>query len=317
MKEFPLVYAMINNDDAVREKSSSGGVFYALAKYVIDKGGVVFGAKFNQSWGVEHGYATDMDGVKAFMGSKYVQSSTKCTFKEAKTFLEEGKTVLYSGTPCQIYGLKAFLKKEYDNLITVDLVCHGVPSPLVWKKYLEYISSEKSVTSIEFRNKDRGWRDYCLKFTYDNGELYRANASEDTYLKGFLGHIYLRPSCHKCVFKGLKRISDITLADMWGCQKLLPDMFDDKGTSLIFVQSPEGEKIWEQLGTEFKSKLITDNSYQRYNPALVASSRTSYKRNAFFKNVSVENMMKLTRPEGFIIRTLKKIKRLIKRLLKK
>lgn len=317
MKEFPLIYALINNDDAVRKESSSGGVFYALAEYVINKSGVVFGAKFNESWGVEHGYATDIAGIKAFMGSKYVQSSTKSTFKEAKALLEEGKTVLYSGTPCQIYGLKAFLKKEYDNLITVDFVCHGVPSPLVWKKYLEYVSDGKTVTSIEFRNKDKGWQNYYLKITYANEEFNIGNVNEDMYLKGFLTHIYLRPSCHNCEFKGVKRISDITLADMWGCKSLLPDMFDDKGASLVFIQSAKGKEIFEQLATKFKSKQLTDNAYQKHNPAINVSSRASHRRKAFFKNVSAENIKKQTRPDGFIIKIFKKTKRLIKRVLKK
>lgn len=150
-------YAVINRDEDVRAQSSSGGVFFPLAQWVIEQGGVVFGAKWNDKWEVVHDYAEDLDGVKSFMRSKYVQSVVGDTLRHAKAFLDEGRWVLYSGTPCQLGGLRAYLGKDYDKLIQVDLICHGVPSPSVWRRYLKECFRNERIVSINFRDKSNGW----------------------------------------------------------------------------------------------------------------------------------------------------------------
>jgi coenzyme F420-reducing hydrogenase beta subunit len=165
------VYAAKNPDDEIRIQSSSGGIFSLLAEYIINEGGVVFGARFNDKWEVVHDYAETKEGLEAFRGSKYVQSRINDTYKLTKDFLSAGKKVLFTGTPCQIAGLKAYLQKEYDNLLTVDLVCHGVPSPLVWKKYLDEIvlpftKNNANIVSIKFRDKSFGWKEKGFRITF-------------------------------------------------------------------------------------------------------------------------------------------------------
>ena len=171
------VYAAQNPNEEIRLKSSSGGIFTLLAEAVIDEGGVVFGARFDKNWEVEHGYTESKEGLTAFRGSKYLQSRTGETYKQARDFLKAGRKVLYSGTSCQIAGLKKFLRKEYENLITVDVVCHGAPSPLVWRTYLDdlkkcpkgtagknsvcsSINEMPVITGISFRDKSTGWKKY-------------------------------------------------------------------------------------------------------------------------------------------------------------
>jgi NAD-dependent dihydropyrimidine dehydrogenase PreA subunit len=274
------VYAAKNHDEQELLKSSSGGIFILLAKTVIHHGGVVFGAKFDKEWNVIHAYAETEGDVEAFMGSKYVQSRIGNTYKEAKTFLEAGRQVLFSGTSCQIAGLKRFLRKEYDNLLTVDVICHGVPSPKVWRMYLEEIKrnarkGENSVSSplthliserdahgesiqiksISFRDKRLGWKKYSFALTLAkasaDGKQNTVSLScihrEDPYMKVFLKNIILRPSCYYCPAKGGKSRSDITIADFWGVEKVLPDFDDNRGVGLIMVNTDKGKDIAECL----------------------------------------------------------------------
>ena len=158
-------YAAINKNEAVRMKSSSGGVFYSLAKWIIAHGGVVFGARFNTRWEVIHDFTETLEGIEPFMGSKYVQSFIGDTFRQAKRFLEDGRWVLFSGTPCQLGGLRSFLGKEYERLLQIDLICHGAPSPKVWKNYLKDYFEGRKIRSISFRDKENGWRNYQTVLT--------------------------------------------------------------------------------------------------------------------------------------------------------
>lgn len=261
MKREPLkVYAAINKDEKVRMQSSSGGIFTALAEHVIKLGGVVFGARFDEQWQVKHDYTETMEGLATFRGSKYVQSQIGNTFQEVEQFLKAGRKVLFSGTPCQIAGLLNFLRKEYDNLLTVDFICHGVPSPMVWRRYLKeevarqceknsvlnYPISEKDVRveDISFRNKRLGWKKYSFALTLSttNGSGKKiqfcsyAPITKNEYLRGFLSNVFLRPSCYSCPVKSLKSGSDITLADFWGIQSD-SKFADDKGTSALIVNT--------------------------------------------------------------------------------
>ncbi|MGN1134030.1 MAG: Coenzyme F420 hydrogenase/dehydrogenase, beta subunit C-terminal domain [Oscillospiraceae bacterium] len=309
--------ACYNKDDKIRMKSSSGGVFYLLAKYVIENGGVVFGAKFNKDWEVIHSYAETLDGISDFMGSKYVQSSMGNTYKDVLQFLKQDRLVLFSGTPCQVYGLKAFLGKDYDNLITIDLICHGVPSRKVWREYIRYISGKKDIANINFRDKTEGWLDFSLKFDFSDNSSYIKNQHNDLYMKGFLQDIYLRPSCYKCRFKGISRESDLTLADFWGCKDIMPDMFDDKGTSLVLIQSDKGNKIWDSIQNDINMNEITDERYQTRNPNIKSSVKKNYKRAKFYKDDSFDNLTRLTKPAGPIRKFMSKCKHIIKKVIKK
>lgn len=214
-------YAVKNNNNEVRLQSSSGGAFYSLAKRIIEQGGVVFGARFNDDWGVVHDYAETLEGILPFMRSKYVQSSTESTFKTVKQFLECGRIVLYSGTPCQLGGLKSFLGKDYDNLISVDFICHGTPSPMVWREYLKSLGCKDEIAGVNFRDKQNGWKDFCQTIYTRSSTLSEAH-SDNIYFLGFNYNVFLRRSCYDCYFKTVSRNVDITLADYWGGGTSLP-----------------------------------------------------------------------------------------------
>lgn len=240
------VFAAVNKDDSVRMQSSSGGIFTALAEKIIQEKGVVFGARFDEKWEVMHDYTETIEGLKAFRGSKYVQSRIGDTFSQAEFFLKTGRKVMFTGTPCQIAGLRLFLRKEYENLLAVDIICHGVPSPMVWRKYLgEKIQQGglECIQSISFRNKNTGWKNYSFQIEYDKNHLkssFSEYASQNIFMKGFLADLYLRPSCYACPSKKLKSGSDITLGDFWGIQHIKPELDDDKGISCILVNTNKG-----------------------------------------------------------------------------
>lgn len=279
------VLAAMNKDDEVRMKSSSGGIFYILAEYAINNGGVVFGARFDENWQVVLDYSETLEGVKPFMGSKYVQARVENAYKDAKRFLDSGRFVLFSGTPCQISGLNNFLRKEYPNLLTVDLVCHGVPSPKVWGMYLDGIQKEWShIAGIEFRNKGRGWKNFSFLASSEPDTCFvYVPAAKSHFMKAFLSDIILRPSCYECRSKSGRSHSDITLADFWGISSVFPDMDDDKGTGMVFVNSQNGSEAFDLSYVKF-----AETSYGRIKPLNPACSRSVSKpanRELFFREL--------------------------------
>lgn len=334
------VYAARNNDEEIRRQSSSGGIFTRLAEEVILEGGVVFGARFDENWEVEHGYVETMEGLAAFRGSKYLQSRMGNCFKDVRTFLKQGRKVLFSGTPCQVSGLKKFLRSEYDNLLTVDFVCHGVPSPGVWRTYLKEtiareceknsvssdpISVEDArVESISFRDKCVGWKKYSftltLSATQRSGAKNTVSLSEvfpeNIFMKGFLADLYLRPSCYHCPSKCMKSGSDVTIADLWGAQVILPENDDDKGLSLVMLNN-------DRIGFPMDSRSVwmEEIDYQealKFNPSIERSVRIPAKRTEFFlllkESPLREIVLKLTRI-GFLARFVRFGKRMVRRIL--
>lgn len=183
----PQAYVSINKDDSIRLDSSSGGIFTTIAEKIINDDGVVFGAGYTDIFEVIHKFVDNTEKLSELRGSKYVQSKIGNTYKEAKDFLDMGRKVLFSGTPCQIAGLKSYLNKSYDNLITQDFICHGVPSPKVWRKYVEFRETEakSKVSSVSFRNKDEGWKKFSVNLSFQNDMKYRKNLRNDPYLKAF------------------------------------------------------------------------------------------------------------------------------------
>lgn len=290
------VLAAINKNIDVRMKSSSGGMFYILAEKTIKEGGIVFGACFDADWQVVITYAEDLKGIEAFMGSKYVQARIGNAYKDVKKFLLEGRKVLFSGTPCQVAGLHKFLRKSYDNLLTVDFVCHGTPSPKVWNLYLKGVLQEiKSIHNIEFRNKKNGWKNFNFNLVYDkNNETVSllSPASQNHYMKAFLQDIILRPSCYDCKVKELRSQSDITIADFWGIEKLFPNIDDDKGTSLVFINTDIGANALDFTSIEY---LETEyDKVKNLNKACIYSSAPHPKRDFFFDRLNRgENLIKL------------------------
>lgn len=285
-------YACINTDENIRRESSSGGVFSLCAEHIINAGGVVFGARFNESFSVVHGFVRTKEELSAFRGSKYVQSEIGDCYTECKAFLDSGLPVLFTGTPCQIGGLKAYLNKEYENLYLIDIICHGVPSPLLWKKYLNYRTAQANspVRRIAFRRKDCGWKRYSVAFSYENVTEYRETLDKDLYMQLFLRDVCLRESCYSCSFKTEHRCSDLTIADFWGVDKVCPEMFDDKGTSLVLVQSVKGKKLLETIKSGLKIKEVSMTESIRFNSSYIKSSQRPRSRNTFFRDLETKPM---------------------------
>ncbi len=244
------VYAAKNPDEQMRLASSSGGIFSLLAEKTISAGGVVFGVRFNDKWEAVHDSAETMEEIAAFRGSKYVQSDTGDTFVRVKALLQAGRQVLYTGVPCQIAGLRNFLRKLYPNLLLVDVVCHSVPSPAVWKRYLAEQFGE-NIREIRFRAKPQGWKAYHVCITGTNGAVLLDEAGRrNIYIQGFLQNLYLRPSCHKCPAKSFRSGSDLTIADYWGINRLYPDYDDDKGVGLVTVNTEKGAVAFAKLNVD-------------------------------------------------------------------
>jgi len=310
-----FVYASFNKNEQIRRQSSSGGIFYALAEYVLDHHGVVFGARFDESWMVKHDYCETIDELSPFLGSKYVQSKIGDTYKQVKFFLDNKRLVLFCGTPCQIYGLKNYLKIEYENLILVDFVCHGVPSPEVWKAYLDRNFDKDDIININFRDKKTGWNQYSLEIKQKE-QTYSCIHNNNEYMKGFLKDIYLRPSCYQCKFKGIQRCSDFTLGDLWGIDTFdLPEEFyDDRGVSFVMINSKKGKTLFANMRLSLHSIRVDIDKIIEKNPMIIKSTPINNKREKFYKN-GIENgilqLEKILRPS-----LCKKIKRRIKRILK-
>lgn len=255
-------YAAVHTDESIQVRSSSGGFFTALSHYVLNKGGVVFGAKITADFQhVVHDYAEDIADLEKLRGSKYVQSDINTMYIKARSFLKEGRLVLFTGTPCQIAGLNEFLKKQYDNLITCDFICHGVPSPLIWSKY---ISTYKDVKKISFRDKSHGWKKYSLAIDTKKKKVVEPR-KKNLYLKGFSKNLYLRPSCYSCQFKSGRSQSAITMGDYWGVEHSIPELSNSKGVSALIIHNEQVLPIIEQLDL----KLIPSHfeSIVKYNPS--------------------------------------------------
>ncbi|WP_133966390.1 Coenzyme F420 hydrogenase/dehydrogenase, beta subunit C-terminal domain [Eubacterium limosum] len=328
----PMAYACYNRDEKVRLASSSGGVFTLIAEAVLKQGGVVFGAGFDEDFNVCHQCVEGTENLDKLRMSKYVQSKIGVTYREAEDFLKENRLVLFTGTPCQISGLKAYLGKSYDNLITQDIICHGVPSPMVWEAYLAFRKKSDggcAARRIAFRRKDFGWKRYSVSISYGNDTEYRQDLTQDSFMKGFLNDLYLRPSCHACAFKNAKRHSDITLADFWGIENVMPEMFDDKGTSLVLIQSKKGKALFKSIEKKMICQSVDLDEALKYNPAAIRSALIPKNREVFYNHFGKDPFDKIihdltkpsfkTRAKTAAIKALDRlgIKEQIKKILKK
>lgn len=318
------VLAAMNRNDDIRISSSSGGIFYSLAEGTINKGGIVFGARFDKNWQVVIDYAETIGGIKDFMGSKYVQARIDTAYCDAKRFLDEGRQVLFSGTPCQIAGLHKFLGKQYNNLLSIDFICHGAPSPKVWEIYLKNIINVKTpIQSISFRNKGKGWKKlhFSIKYNESNKTIsLLSSADKNQYMKAFLADLILRPSCSFCKAKSCSSQSDISLADFWGIWNVNPEMYDNKGTSMLLINTERG---LQELPSDNTVKYV-DASYEdvkKYNRACIVPVSPHPKRALFFDKLQkTDNVVRLidkTLSSSLIKRSVIELKILIKKLLDK
>lgn len=281
-------FACTAKDENFAVQSSSGGVFPLLTNMFAEQQAVIYGAAFDNNWKVKHIRVNDIDELKKLYTSKYVQSDMGDSFKQVKHDLDIGKEVLFAGTPCQVAGLKSYLSKEYNNLTTVDFICHGVPSPLVWQRYI--IAMEKKlnnkITEISFRDKKDGWKNYYFKLSTANGDVFYEKHGENIYMKGFLKDLYLRPSCYDCKFKTLHRASDITLADFWGIEKTIPEINVEKGVSLCWASSEKGDTILDKALKQTIYEQVDLNEAIKHNPSAITSVKRHKNRNKFFEDIS-------------------------------
>ena len=217
------------------------------------------------------------------MDLKYVQSKLGNTYSKIQEHLNQDKLVYFSGTPCQIDGLLCFLNKRYDNLICQDIVCHGVPSPKVWKHYLKKFDLEKNA-KISFRDKSTGWDSYSFSIKQKNNSFTELS-SQNEYMKVFLKDLCLRPSCYDCHSKSLHRNSDITLADFWGIKEVCPEMYDNKGTSLVFINSKKGQELFSKIISNIKYKEVDIKEATKYNPSSFKSVNIPKKREEYMNNI--------------------------------
>lgn len=284
-------YAAYHKNELVRLKSSSGGIFSILAETILKRNGVVFGAAYNKKFQIVHKYIEHIEDIYQLQGSKYVQSKIGNTFMQAKHFLEEGREVLFSGTPCQIAGLKKFLSKEYEKLYCQDMICHGVPSPLLWSKYLDENEKEgKQIVKVSFKDKRHGWSKCSMSFQYSDGTTYCKTLEKDLYMRAFLKDICLRPSCYECNFKSIEREADITLADYWGIEKQHREMYDNKGTSLVILHSQKAHRIWEIIKGTMVTKEVDVNEAIKYNPSAITSANRNEKREEFYVHLNEKGL---------------------------
>lgn len=283
------VFAAKHPEEEIRKKSSSGGVFTMLAENIVQEGGVVFGARWDENWNVVHDFTKTLEGIKFFRGSKYVQSNINGNYKQAEAFLKEGRKVLFSGTPCQIAGLKAFLQKENDNLITVEVACHGVPSPMVWTKYLNEVIAKRNImciNEINFRNKKYGWNSYHFSIDYINHNGKSLTMihphGDNPFYRGFLNHLYIRPSCYACKSKGCASGADITIADFWGIDKLERTLDDNKGYSTLIANTAKGLTLI--LSTCGELPEYPYREIIKFNSALIKSLNKTSLSDEFWKS---------------------------------
>lgn len=304
--------AVVNvNKDVLRE-SSSGGAFTFLAMKVLDDGGVVFGAAFDIDWSVHHIAVTRKDDLQKLRGSKYLQSRIENSYVEAEKFLKSGRKVMFTGTSCQIKGLQLFLRKRYENLLAVECLCHGVPSPLVWQKYLKQTIGNKKIKGVSFRDKRTGWENYSLSIQYDGGEFSELGCC-NIYMKGFLSNLYLRPSCESCPAKNGRSRSDVLLADYWGARILHPEYYDEEGTGLAIPFTSKGMSMLQGL----PSHAIELEDAKRYNAGFADGAKSHKRRKFFFKSFETEPIALLIKKSlrGSILSRIKsKIRRFISRI---
>lgn len=265
----PTACAVKSQDEASRLLSTSGGVFPELARNTLEHGGAVYGAAYDDRFRVVHICAEHDAQLDRLRGAKYAQSDLRGIFRDVKRRLELGQQVLFSGTPCQVLGLRSYLQRDYENLLLVDLVCHSVPSPLAWERYLEYISGGRQLTAVNLRCKDTGWSRYryCNRFEFADGTSRTDPSGESLYMKLFGGGYIIRPACAACPAKGYARVSDLTLGDFWGIWSIAPDMDDDKGTSVVFVHTEKGRTALARM----EQRAVTLEEASRENPAILRS----------------------------------------------
>lgn len=277
--EAPTLYAAINKNSDIRNNSRSGGIFTALSDYILEQGGIIIGAAFRKDFSVVHKIAHNKKERDQFRGSKYVQSDIESVIGEMKEKLEMKTLVLFSGTPCQVAAVKSYFNNN-KYLYTCDIICHGTPSPKIWSDYIRYIKYKhrQEITEIEFRNKKEfGWYAHYESFKLEHKTIY-----SNLYSTLFCKNDILRPSCYKCKYTSFYRPSEITLGDFWGIEKVAPDLFDNKGTSLLFINNSSGKELFNKIKDCLEYRQVLQKDCEQ--PNLKSPTKEPYSRVEFWED---------------------------------
>ena len=313
-------YVGYAKDEDIRFNSSSGGIFTLLANYVLDNNGIVIGAAFDENNKLNHIAITNKEGLEKLRGSKYLQSGLNEIFSFVKDTVKTNK-VLFVGTPCQVAGLKAFIKNDYNNLICVDIICHGTPSPKLFDKYVKELESKNGkLLNYNFRDNSTGWDSYSNTMKYEDKKVSERN-NENKYMRLFLSNIALRQSCYNCNFKLGNKYSDITLGDFWGVKNYYPEMYNDKGVSCIIINTKLGTELFDNIKNICEYKECKLEEIVLGNPSIKEPCKLPQKREEFFSeidNYSINDLTnKYVKKSSIIKRIYRKSKDAIKRVIKK
>lgn len=323
----PVVYGAYAKDEVIRMDSTSGGIHSTLAQKVYEQGGYVGGAIYNDDHTVSQYISDNPQDLPKIRSSKYLQSSSIGVYKEIKSLLKKGSLVFYCGSPCYIHALHKYLgEKEYDNLITCDFICRGANSPKVFLKYMEMLEKQygSNATEIKFKNKKWGWHNFSLRVNFANGKQYCKDRWNDLFFIGYLqvGN-FSRPSCYDCAFKGFPQKADITLADFWGIENLDKSMDQDKGTSLVLINSDKGQRLFNSIKDdvvwkEFSAGVLKHNDAANYSMVNMTKNRGEFFRD--LSNMPFDKVAKkyfpLPSKSSFFRKILKRIKRVVKKPIK-
>lgn len=276
-------FAAFNKNESDRIISSSGGLFIALAKCILLENGVVYGAAFDSEFLVYHKKAESTEEIYDLVGSKYLQSRMGYIYQEVKSDLKKGRDVLFVGSTCQIAGLKAYLGHSYSNLLCVDFICLGIPSPLIWKKYIEAYFKKINIKSINFKDKTKGWNSFSLRISGETKDFVK-RGRKTKFFSGYFKGLYSRPSCSECIFKCDQRISDLTIADCWGSKYIASELDDNKGLSSIIIHSSKGLEAFEKIKAGLMYKEISLNDIKLYNENYYMSKKMGENREQFWED---------------------------------
>lgn len=286
----PEVYAAWAKDNAIRLRSTSGGMFLVFAQYMREQGGMIAACKYTKNYkAAYHTIGESAEDIEEFKGSKYFQSDTEGVYKSVKAQLDAGKKVLFCGSPCQVAGLNNYMGKDNENLITVDFICHGINSPMVFEKYVEDCENKykSPVSKVHLKNKNKGWTKLGTYMEFQNGRKYYRDRINDPWVNGFVGgDLFIRPCCSSCKFKEKIRVSDISIGDFWGFQSTPDNMF--KGISVILTNTDKGEKYVDCVRDRLYIEKRTYNEALNGNGCLLYSSKMGERRDEFFERIGNE-----------------------------
>ena len=287
-----IIYAGYDKEKKLVKNSSSGGLFSRFARYILKENGLVYGAGFEELE-LKHLEIDSLDNLIKISGSKYLQSDINMSYNKIRMVINCNKKILFSGTSCQIAGLKSYLKyfnlDDYKNLYTIAVICHGVPSIKIFNDYINFLEKKynSKVNGINFRDKINGWENYYTTIYFDNGKKQVKKAAHNRYMIGFLRNYYLRKSCYDCKFKGTLKDIDIILGDAWGIKKIYPDIYNKNGTSVMIINSEKGQNLYSKISKCFKLKKIDYSFIKKYNSCVYKPVKGQKQRAKFFEDYNL------------------------------